>query len=152
MILKNEMRRQEKAIQDLAYIETILQRAPVGIFSLSDGNVPYSIPVNFYYEEGTIFIHCAKEGRKVRIIGDNPQVCFLVVYPVEVEETECGGAMNYESVLCSGRARFYDTSRHDDLVKLGGKYYECTTVTEEDCQKTAMIKIAIENISAKRGY
>jgi hypothetical protein len=152
MKIKNDMRRYEKAISDLAYIETILQEAPVGILSLSDGGTPYSIPVNFYYEQGTILLHCAKEGRKVRILQDNPRVCFLIVHPVDVEEKECGGAMNYESILCSGKAQFSKISNREDLTKLGEKYYECTTITEEDLQKTAMITIIIEEISAKRGY
>lgn len=152
MILKNEMRRHEKAISDLGYIETVLKDAPVGVLSLCDGGEPYSIPVNFYYEHGKIFIHCAKEGRKVDILRENPQVCFLVVHPVEVEETECGGAMNYESILCLGAATFSETSTYEDLSKIGAKYYECSTVTEEDCQKTAMIRIEIERVSAKKGY
>ena len=152
MLLKNEMRRHEKAISDLGYIETVLKDAPVGILSLCDKGEPYSIPVNFYYEQGKIFIHCAKEGRKVDILSDNPQVCFLIVHPVDVEEKECGGAMNYESILCSGRATFSETSSHEELSKLGSKYYECATVTQEDCQKTAMIRIDMERVSAKRGY
>jgi nitroimidazol reductase NimA-like FMN-containing flavoprotein (pyridoxamine 5'-phosphate oxidase superfamily) len=152
MKLRNDMRRHEKAISDLAYIEAILKKAPVGILSLSDGDTPYSIPVNFCYEQGKILLHCAKEGRKIQILQDNPQACFLIVHPVDVEEKECGGAMNYESVLCSGKAQFSETSNREDLTKLGEKYYECTTITEEDLQKTAMITIMIEEISAKRGY
>ena len=152
MNLKINMRRSEKAIQDPDHVESILKEAPVGVLSLCKGSTPYSIPVNFYYEDSTIYIHCAKEGQKISYIQANPNTCFLVVYPVDVDESECQGAMNYESVLCTGRAHFLETSTSDILSKLGGKYGVCSDITEEDCQKTALIVIEVLEVSAKRGY
>jgi nitroimidazol reductase NimA-like FMN-containing flavoprotein (pyridoxamine 5'-phosphate oxidase superfamily) len=152
MNLKTKMRRSEKAIIDLHYIESILKKAPVGILSMCNGKTPYSIPVNFYYEDNTIYIHCAKKGQKIEYITGNPHVCFLVVNPVEITESECGGAMNYESILCNGKASFFDTSSREVLLKLGKKYSTCSDVTDEECQETALIKIEIEEVSAKKAY
>jgi nitroimidazol reductase NimA-like FMN-containing flavoprotein (pyridoxamine 5'-phosphate oxidase superfamily) len=152
MNLKTEMRRSEKAIQDLKYVESILEEAPVGIFSSCKDNTPYVIPVNFYYENNSIYIHSAQEGQKVLYVKANPRVCFLILHPVDVQETECHGAMNYESVLCFGRAEFCKIAPREMLSKLGKKYGECSDILEEERQKTALIKIEIEEISAKRGY
>lgn len=113
---------------------------------------PYSIPVNFYYENDHIYIHCAKEGQKVLYIKANPRVCFLIVHPVDVKETECEGVMNCESILCSGTASFFETSSRDVLAKLGAKYGTCSEITEKEYQKTATIQIKVERVSAKKGY
>ncbi|MGD2248724.1 MAG: pyridoxamine 5'-phosphate oxidase family protein [Candidatus Methanofastidiosia archaeon] len=152
MNLKTEMRRSEKAITDIHYIKSILKKAPVGILSMCKSKTPYSIPVNFYYEDSTIYIHCAKKGQKIEYITKNPHVCFLVVNPVETTETECGGAMNYESILCMGKASFFDTSPREVLQKLGEKYSTCSDITDEQCQETALITIGIEEVSAKKGF
>lgn len=152
MNLQSEMRRSDKAILDPHYVESILKKAPVGILCMCKDETPYSVPVNFYYENDHIYIHCAKEGQKVLYIKANPRVCFLVVHPVDVEETECEGAQNYESILCSGVATFFETSSHDVLTKLGKKYGTCSEITEKELQKTATIQMKVENVSAKRGY
>ncbi len=152
MNLKTEMRRAEKAITDLDYIKSIMEKAPFGILSLCKEGLPYALPVNFYYGDGTLYIHCAKEGQKVQYIQANPQVCFLIVHPTDVSETECSSAMNYESILCFGRAVFSETSSIDVLEKLGAKYNECSEITEVDCQETAIIAVHIDEVSAKRGY
>lgn len=152
MKLKREMRRRDRAILDMDYVESILREAPLGVLSLSKEDNPYSIPVNFYYEDGRIFIHCAKEGQKVLYMKANPRACFLIVHPVDVPVTYCNGTVNYESVLCFGRTAFSETSPRDILLKLGKKYNNCPEVTEKDCQDTAMIEMEIDEVSAKRGY
>lgn len=152
MRLKTEMRRSDKAILDADHVDSLLKEALIGVLSLCKNDIPYSIPVNFYYENGTIYIHCAKEGQKVACIKANPRACFLVVQPVTVPETECHGAMNYESVLCFGKATFSETSTYEVLSKLGKKYGVCSEITEENMKKTAMIQIEIDEVSAKRGY
>jgi nitroimidazol reductase NimA-like FMN-containing flavoprotein (pyridoxamine 5'-phosphate oxidase superfamily) len=152
MYVKSDMRRSSKAITDADHIKSILETAPVGVLSLCKENTPYCIPVNFYFCNETVYIHCAKEGEKLSYLRANPQVCFLVVTPVDVPDEECHGAMNYESVLCFGRAVFTDMSPRDILERLGEKYGTCSGVTEEDCQRTAMITISVEQVSAKRGY
>lgn len=152
MKLKTEMRRSDKIILDMEYVESILKEAPLGILSLCKDDNPYSIPVNFYYDTKKIYVHCAKEGRKVQYVKANPFVCFLVLHAVDVPEPECGSAMNYESVLCFGKAQFFETSSYAVLEKLSTKYGECSEITEEKCQKTALIVIDVEEVSAKRGF
>lgn len=152
MNLQSEMRRSDKAISDPHYVESILKKAPVGILCMCKNDTPYSIPVNFYYENDHIYIHCAKEGQKVLYIKANPHVCFLVVHPVDVEEAECEGAMNYESILCFGTASFFGTSSYEVLANLGKKYGACSNITEKERQKTAIIQIKVDKVSAKKGY
>ncbi len=144
-----------KAITDLAHVESILKEAPVGVLSLCKDSTPYAIPMIFYYENGKIYLHCAKEGKKVSYIQANSRVCFSILHPMEdLEEGECGGAVDYESVLCFGKATFSETSSLEILSKLSTKYnrYDrCSEITEEVYQRTAMIEIEIDEVSAKKG-
>lgn len=39
-------------------------------------NIPYIVPLNFEYQENVFYMHCAKEGRKLEMIKENPFVCF----------------------------------------------------------------------------
>ena len=43
----------------------LLKTAPRGVLSvLGDGGYPYGMPLNFIYEGGKIYFHCAMEGLK----------------------------------------------------------------------------------------
>ena len=91
----------------LVEMEDILKRAEVGRIALSDGLKPYIVPINFFYEKGTIAFHCAHEGRKMEIIAQNPNCCFEVdEFRGEVGyhyDSLCH--LDYDSVLAFGTAR-----------------------------------------------
>jgi len=152
MKLITDMRRSEKAITDKDEIEKILKKALVGYIALSKDNSPYVIPVNFLYLNGRIYIHCALEGKKLRYIEKNPNVCFLVNEPVRRPGTGCGSAVNYHSAMAFGKAKFTKNPDIDNLKKLGAKYHRCAEYGHEKFKGTGMIEIRIEEVSAKRGY
>jgi len=57
----------------------ILHEAQRGTFSvIGDNGYPYSIPINFYYDEtdNRIYFHGAREGHKVDAIKNCDKVCF----------------------------------------------------------------------------
>jgi len=90
----------------LVEMEEVLMRAEVGRIALSDGAMPYIVPLNFLYEEGKIVFHCAWEGKKLDIISKNPNCCFEVdEFMGEVSyhyDSLCH--LDYDSVLAFGRA------------------------------------------------
>ncbi len=55
---------------------------------------PYVVPVAYGYEQGKIYFHSAREGKKLDLIRKNDRVCF------QVDEWQKGWA----SVICYGRA------------------------------------------------
>ena len=69
------MRRKDKEISDRSAIEDIIKRSTVCRLAMSDNNSPYVIPINFGYENSTVYFHSAREGRKIDILKKNPNVC-----------------------------------------------------------------------------
>ena len=72
------MRKKERAVTDRKEIESIIQSAEVVRLGFAVENVPYVVPVNFGYEDGALYVHCAQEGRKLDMIRQNNLVCFEV--------------------------------------------------------------------------
>lgn len=58
------MRRKDREITDRAEMEAILNDAPACRIGLTSGKEPYVIPVCFGYENGSIYIHSARKGRR----------------------------------------------------------------------------------------
>lgn len=44
-----------------------------------DEKYPYSVPVNYVWEDNHIYFHCAKEGHKNKIMNYNPYVSFSIL-------------------------------------------------------------------------
>lgn len=78
------MRRNEFNVTDESTIEKILQECEYGTLSLISEGKPYGVAVNFVWYEHKIYIHGAKEGRKVSAIQKNANASFLVVKPYAI--------------------------------------------------------------------
>ena len=70
------MRRTDKEITDRKQINSILDEAVVLHLALVDGEWPYLVPVNFGYRDKAIYIHCAREGKKLDLARKNDRVVF----------------------------------------------------------------------------
>ena len=58
-------------------IENILQSQSICNLACTDGKKPYVVPITYYYD-GT-YIYCqSHEGKKIKILRKNPQVCIQV--------------------------------------------------------------------------
>lgn len=119
----------DEFIEDgLEEMEAVLKRAEVGRIALSDGERPYVIPLNFYYEAGVIAFHCAWKGKKLDILAKNPNCCFEVdEFRGEVSyhyDSLCH--LDYDSVLAFGRARIEneEEAKLQFFQQLHAKYKE----------------------------
>ena len=102
------MRRSEKEIKNREDIIDVLNRCDVIRIGLNTPDHPYVLPMNFGFETDgdslTIWMHCAAEGRKITLIEQNPRIGFEAdcSHILIADETACGFAMNYESVIGYG--------------------------------------------------
>ncbi len=68
---------------------------------------PYVLPFNFGYKDNRLYLHCAPEGKKIKIWESNPRVCvaFSTDYKMRVqnENVACSYTMRYKSVLIYGK-------------------------------------------------
>ncbi|RAX53775.1 pyridoxamine 5'-phosphate oxidase family protein [Helicobacter sp. 11-8110] len=69
------MRRSEFECFDSQMLQTMLAKIEFGVMVIPDGE-PYGVPISFCYEEGEIYFHGAKSGRKYHLLKENPKVSF----------------------------------------------------------------------------
>ena len=74
------MRRKDREITDKNEIMDIIDRSKVIRIAFTGEEYPYVLPFNFGYEEKngslSLFFHCAREGRKLDILQNRPEVSF----------------------------------------------------------------------------
>lgn len=97
------VRRQDRLLDEDRARE-LLATAEYGVLSMADeGGEPYGIPVNFVWDgAGSVYVHCAPEGRKLRLLAKNPKVSFCVVGRVCLQPSRF--TTGYESVVLTGSA------------------------------------------------
>ena len=73
------MRRKDREITHIRTILDLVSECKVCRLAMTDGGVPYIVPLNYGYEYAdgalTFYFHSAKEGRKLEILKKNPTVC-----------------------------------------------------------------------------
>ncbi len=129
------MRRAGQQLPEETCLE-ILQRAPRGVLSLlGDEGYPYGVPLDFVYEDGVIYFHCAKEGHKIDALKACDKASFCVLDEGRKEEGEWW--YHFESVIVFGRIRLVEEEKEKlrALRLLGGKLFPDQEMTEKDILK-----------------
>ncbi len=121
---------------------------------------PYVLPFNFGFEEGSIFLHMAAQGKKMEVLKNNPAVCVAFSTDHELfhrhDQVACSYGMRYRSVLAYGKAEFIDD--YDEKVRImnvtmrkyTGKDF---TYNPPAISNVCIIRISIEKIEGKlSGY
>ncbi|MCX7921914.1 MAG: pyridoxamine 5'-phosphate oxidase family protein [Clostridia bacterium] len=153
------MRRKDRQIEDKNEIESILQKADVCRIAMCDGNIPYIVPMNYGYSDGCIYLHCAKEGRKLDVIAANNNVCFEVDIDHELvvpqDASHC--TMKYRSVIGRGKAFIVESAQEKvKALNLLMEHYTGRSgyeFPEKMLDVTGVIKIQIEEMTGKKlGY
>ncbi|WP_321431071.1 pyridoxamine 5'-phosphate oxidase family protein [uncultured Methanolobus sp.] len=153
------MRRAEKMIADDEIIMTILNETIVCRIGMCMDNVPYVVPMNFAYHDNALYLHAAREGKKLDMMAENPHVCFEMEYKTEVSpaSTSCNWSMKYYSIIGWGNVSLVtdaeDKARAINLLmeKYAGEVKDSYTDTILD--KVAIIRIEITGMTGKfSGY
>ena len=149
------MRKKEKEITDIKEIEKILQESNVCRLAMVDGDKPYMVPMNFGYQDGHLFFHCAKQGRKIDLIQKNPNVCFELDQLIKFKKAKlaCKWGVEYKSVIGSGRAQLLENldekiaALNIIMSQYSDRIFE---YPDETLEKTAVIKVQIDNMTGKQ--
>ena len=149
------MRRSDKKISDIAAIEAILRKASVCRLGLCEANQPYVVPLCFGYEDNALYIHCAKEGKKLDIIRENNNVCFEVDIDCQVIKAEqaCKFTMRYKSVIGFGKAMVIEDAeaKRKGFDVIMQQFSEGPfEYPEEALKKAAVVKVEIESMTGKK--
>ena len=70
------LRRKDREIQEQEEIVRILKNGKYAIIALAKKNDPYIVTLSYGYDEelNALYFHCAKRGKKLEYITENPQV------------------------------------------------------------------------------
>jgi hypothetical protein len=151
-----KMRRGKKEIS-LEEAKEILRNSRRAAFSVNgDDGYPYTVPINFYYDEedNRIYFHSAKMGHKIDSIRENDKVCFTTWDDGYLEEGDW--AYHVASCIVFGRARLIEDPALtvEKIRTFALKYYPTTQEVDEeiarDIKGVQLVAIDIEHISGKR--
>ncbi len=157
----NAMRHPERELKDPETIGAILERAEVGrMATVNEKGYPVIKPVSFLYFGNRIYIHSSKKGEKVEDIHRGSPVCFEVDTPiayVAASKNACRANYYYRSIVIKGKATFVKDRKKKIRVleKLMEKYQpegNCGEVPLEILEKTAVIEILIQEMTAKENF
>lgn len=150
------MRRKDREIADRGEINEIIQGSEVCRLGLSVGDSPYVVPVSFGYDGDAVYLHTAREGKKIEHFEANDSVCLEFERNVRVvmdSHSACKWSFLYESVIGYGRIR--------ELVAPEEKEYGMSQIAlqysgkpgpfaDDALSKTRVWKISIDSITGKR--
>lgn len=153
------MRRKDREITELSKIEDILARARVVHLGLSDDGMPYVVPMHYGYtlENGrlTLYLHSAREGRKLDVLRANANVF------VEIDADEalipkpdaCGYSASFSCVMGSGKATLVEDAAEKCKglsILMRTQTGRAFSVTEEMAQSVCVIRVDVDAFTAKQ--
>ena len=137
--------------------KALLRNNTRAAFSVNgDDGYPYTIPVNFYYDEddNRIYFHSAKKGHKIDSMKANDKVCLTTWNDGYLEDGDW--AFHVSSCVVFGRARLIEDRKitEDKVRKFARKYYPSAEEVEEEIKRSLagvqLVAIEIEHISGKK--
>lgn len=153
--MDHEMRKKKQEISDPAAIDEIIQSADVCRLAMCRDSIPYVVPLNFGYNDGCLYFHCADRGLKIDILKENANVCFEFESNVHLvtNETPCDWSQYYRTVIGWGRAAFLSDreEKRKALHILLDQYEEQEwKIPDENVDNVTIIKVTIDRMTGKR--
>lgn len=157
------VRRRDRAIDDDAWIETLLERAAVGALATVDEGQPF-LNVNLFWfdaERRAVYLHTARRGRTRSNVEAGERVCFSVheMGRLLPAATAVEFSVEYAGVVAFGLAHVVEDQAEAAaaLQALLDKYApqlrpgrDYQGVTAEELARTTVMRVDIERWSGKR--
>ena len=151
-----ELRRKKQALP-MEICGRILKDGKSGVLALAgDGGYPYAVPLNYCYEHGKIYFHCAKSGHKIDAINRCDKASFCVI----AEDTVVSEKFTtyFKSVIVFGTIRIVQSDGEKAAIadKFAVKY--CPTESEEarkaeirrEFPALCILEFTVEHMSGKQ--
>lgn len=146
-----------KFIQQQRDIDEIILKCNVCYVGMMDvDNTPYVVPFNFGYEDGVIYLHSSKKGKKIEILKKHPQVCIVFsadhLLHAQSEQVACSYSMHYRSVQAFGEIEFVDDKEEKiRILNIIMKNYSDREFTYNDpsVREVCTFKIVVKRFSGK---
>ncbi len=145
------------SIEEKEQIVQIIKSEQICFVGFSDEEgIPYVLPMNYGYEDEIIYLHSGPEGKAIRILEHNPNVCITFCTQPKLiwqhPDVACSYRMQSVSVICNGKVEFEED--FDEKVRVLDIIM--SQYTEKDFKYSApavtnvkIWKMAIDTIAAK---
>ena len=152
------MKRKDKEITDRAKIDEIINGSLVCRLAMSYRDNPYLVPVSFGYDGNGIFLHTAREGKKISYFLNNNKVCFEFEKGVKISrnpDNACRWSFMFQSVIGSGRIiELLDPEKKEYalnriMLKYSGKKWQ---FKRAEVEKVRVWEIVINSLSSKESH
>lgn len=117
-----QMRRKKQQVSFEKCVD-ILNKATSGVLAvIGENNYPYTVPISYFYEDGKIIFHSAKNGHKIDAIKKSNKVSFCVIDKDEIKPSEY--TTYFRSVIAFGKIRILenDEEKRTCIEKLAIRY------------------------------
>jgi nitroimidazol reductase NimA-like FMN-containing flavoprotein (pyridoxamine 5'-phosphate oxidase superfamily) len=161
-IKTNKIRRKDRQVEDVTWIEEFLEKAAFAAIATSLDGQPFINHNLFAYDSGThsIFFHSADSGQLIKNIRANPQVCLSCAEIGRLLPASRARefSVEYRSVVVFGTAEELVTieERRRGLDMLMKKYapmhapgIDYPEIDEEEMRSTAVYRLCIQSWSGK---
>lgn len=136
--------------------ERILREGKTAVLALAgDDGYPYAVPVNYVYDGGKIYFHCAKTGHKLDALRRCEKVSVCVVDRDDVAPERL--ATDYMSVIVFGRARILedDEEIYRVVEVFGLKYNPDRDAVAREIRREwdalCCVEITVDHMTGKEG-
>ncbi len=149
-----EMRRPKQELSKEEAIE-VLKSCQTGVLAVAGENgYPYTVPMNYVYQDNRIIFHCAVEGYKLDSIKRDDRVSFCVIDQAEIIPEKF--ATRYRSVVVFGRMKIVedDLQRRRGLEAINAKYSpgletEGNREIDRSWKRVILVDLKIEHMTGK---
>lgn len=150
-----KMRRFKQQLSD-DQIAEVLERGKTGILAvIGDGGYPYTVPINYVYADGRIYMHSAMTGHKIDALRADDRASFCVIDADDVVPADY--STNFRSVVAFGRAHIMEDEdgKEAALRLLGDKYNPnqpeaLNREVAKGFERLHMIEFEIEHVTGKQ--
>ena len=153
------MRRTDREVTDNRQIQSIIEQAKVVHIGMIDNDRPYVVPMQygFVFADGqlTLYVHCAKEGRKLDVIKKNPRVFIELETEAAIisgGDIPCKYGSEYASVMGDGTVVVVE----DVAEKILGLQLLMKTqtgrdfdISEQMTKSVTVLRIDVPHVTAK---
>lgn len=153
------MRRKDREVTEINEIAKILDMCKTVSIAMIDDGSPYVVPMNYGYElkdnQLLLYLHSAKEGRKIDILHSNNSVCFTIFCEGEplYAETPCNSGYFYSSIIGCGVVEFIEDADEKKaalrkmVLHQSGKEFH---FTDEQAETVCVFKIVSNDFTGKQ--
>ncbi len=157
--MSNGMTRREREVTDWQEKLAILDKCKVLHLGLVDGDEAYVVPMNYGYEMQNdtlvLYLHGARQGRKIDLIRQNPKVFFEMdcdITPFE-GDIACRYGITYASIMGRGVAEILEDAeekKHAMSVLMKTQTSKDFAFEDKMVAFVSVIKITASSFTAKR--